>query len=370
MYQHTAPTRPHHAGTQIRPAAEHLDWLTDRQQPGGVRPFAEAPGRRCYPNPKPIVVCDPDQAQELGAQIYYPHRLKILDASGPFALTVSTNHLNSLAIGDVTYSCDVELDCAELRSAYHVNVPLFGAIDSDVGHTAAQATSRVATIYQPTGRTVLRRWYGSSRAITLKIDRAVLDGHLQQLLGRSCAGSVDFSPSMPIDHGLGAGWWAMVRQLDHLLRSNDGATDLARFPLMAHHLEYGVIGGLLLAANHSCREELQGCKSLLRPRTVKLVIDAIEQYPDRPFTAADLAGLAGCSVRRLQESFQEHIGTTPMAYLRDVRLDRVRRALLAADPALNSVAEIAHTWGFSNLGRFSMAYRQKFGASPSTTLRS
>jgi transcriptional regulator GlxA family with amidase domain len=46
-----------------------------------------------------------------------------------------------------------------------------------------------------------------------------------------------------------------------------------------------------------------------------------------------------------------------------------RSALRPADPANASVAEIARTFQFSELGRFAVTYRRVFGEMPSTTLR-
>jgi transcriptional regulator GlxA family with amidase domain len=46
-----------------------------------------------------------------------------------------------------------------------------------------------------------------------------------------------------------------------------------------------------------------------------------------------------------------------------------RSALLRADPATTSVAEIARKHQFLELGRFAVTYRTIFGEMPSTTLR-
>ncbi|WP_207406141.1 helix-turn-helix transcriptional regulator [Rathayibacter sp. SD072] len=87
-----------------------------------------------------------------------------------------------------------------------------------------------------------------------------------------------------------------------------------------------------------------------------------------PIGPIEIAGAAHLSVRGTQVAFQRLLGTTPLQYLRDERLDRVRTDLRLADPVRATVADIARGWGFGHLGRFSSAYAARFGEYPSETL--
>ncbi|WP_420843129.1 helix-turn-helix domain-containing protein [Cryptosporangium phraense] len=79
---------------------------------------------------------------------------------------------------------------------------------------------------------------------------------------------------------------------------------------------------------------------------------------------------ARTSSRAVQNAFRRHYDTTPLGYLRQIRLDRARRELQAADPSAgDTVAAIALRWGFGAPGRFSHAYRARYGQPPSRTLR-
>jgi AraC-like DNA-binding protein len=86
-------------------------------------------------------------------------------------------------------------------------------------------------------------------------------------------------------------------------------------------------------------------------------------------TVSALAARSHVSVSSLQESFRRHLGMSPMAYLREVRLRRAHRALEKSDPSVTTVASIAYQWGFNNLGRFAAAHTEAFGETPSATLR-
>lgn len=104
------------------------------------------------------------------------------------------------------------------------------------------------------------------------------------------------------------------------------------------------------------------------PRALRRAIEFIESEPDRPITVADIASAAYVTPRALQLAFRRHLDTTPMAYLRRVRLDRAHADLQAADPSEDTVMSIAARWGFANAGRFAAHYKHAYGKAPYVTL--
>lgn len=83
----------------------------------------------------------------------------------------------------------------------------------------------------------------------------------------------------------------------------------------------------------------------------------------------DIAAAASVTTRSIQLAFQRHLETTPMAYLRRVRLDHAHRQLQAADPARDTVTAVARQWGFSSASRFAAHYRAAYGVPPSHALQ-
>ncbi|MCM9077266.1 MULTISPECIES: helix-turn-helix transcriptional regulator [Streptomyces] len=102
--------------------------------------------------------------------------------------------------------------------------------------------------------------------------------------------------------------------------------------------------------------------------TVRRAIAFIESHPAAEIGLADTAAAAGVTPRALQYAFRRHLGTTPMGYLRRVRLAQAHDDLVAADPARDTVTAVAHRWGFHHQGRFAAAYRQAYGVLPRHTL--
>jgi AraC family ethanolamine operon transcriptional activator len=68
--------------------------------------------------------------------------------------------------------------------------------------------------------------------------------------------------------------------------------------------------------------------------------------------------------RTLNYSFHKATGTSPMQYLRAVKLNAARRELLQTGL---SITDIAANYGFFHMGYFSQEYRRLFGETPSMT---
>lgn len=108
----------------------------------------------------------------------------------------------------------------------------------------------------------------------------------------------------------------------------------------------------------------------LAPAALRRARAFIESSCDRPISLSDIAAAARTSPRALQYAFVQHLDTSPMAYLRQVRLERAHRELQAGDASRGDTVEaIARRWGFANPGRFAGEYRRVYGRMPSQTLR-
>ena len=90
---------------------------------------------------------------------------------------------------------------------------------------------------------------------------------------------------------------------------------------------------------------------------------------DEPLQIATLCRSLAVSERTLRKAFHKAHGVAPCRHLRMLRLAWARRALLSADGKFATVTEIATSFGFVELGRFSVEYRKTFGESPSQTLQ-
>jgi AraC-like DNA-binding protein len=103
---------------------------------------------------------------------------------------------------------------------------------------------------------------------------------------------------------------------------------------------------------------------------LRRALDFVHVHARESIGTPEIAEAAGLSPRGLQQSLRRHLDQTPGELLRCVRLDGARDDLQRAERDETSVADIARGWGFGHLGRFSAAFRARFGELPSDTLRS
>lgn len=106
----------------------------------------------------------------------------------------------------------------------------------------------------------------------------------------------------------------------------------------------------------------------LLPRGLKKAIEWLEAEPSRPWRVEELAAVCGVAPRTLQKHFRHFVGRAPLAFLRELRLERAHQELLRGSQDA-SITEIATAHGFAHLGRFAIQYRRRYGESPSATLR-
>ncbi|MFO1218227.1 MAG: helix-turn-helix domain-containing protein [Burkholderiaceae bacterium] len=104
-----------------------------------------------------------------------------------------------------------------------------------------------------------------------------------------------------------------------------------------------------------------------RKRIVDRACELMLSAPDEPLSMLEVCRRIGTSRRKLNYCFQDVLGTSPVKYLRAVRLNGVRRELRRGEAP---VQDVAARWGFWHLGQFSLDYKRQFGELPSATLKS
>ncbi|WP_433538493.1 helix-turn-helix transcriptional regulator [Micromonospora sp. CA-249363] len=203
-----------------------------------------------------------------------------------------------------------------------------------------------------------------------EVELCVLDlGVLTQVATAAPArrpGPIRFTDLGPVDATRTRQWRRTTRYVNDVVLNNPITS--------AQPLVIGSAARMLAAAalaifpNTAFTDETARDRHDASTATLRRAVAFVEENADRDIGAADIANAAAVSLRAVQLAFRRHLGTTPMAYLRRVRLDRAHHDLVRADPRRETVSAIASRWGFASHSRFTAWYHASYGVPPRETL--
>ena len=310
---------------------------------------------------------DPDEARFRMTRLVAPHKLELRRA-GPIALRQVAVKRDALTLFQVHYGADVRIEAEGCPPYYLVKIPVAGSgrIRSNGEEVA---TGSAAAAFLNPDRPLAFDYDADCAFAVLGIDAAALERRCAELLGDvGVPRSLDFRLALQLDGAAGQQWLRLAAYLrDEAL--NGGAFRADTPPLTFAPLQQMVMTTLLMVQGHAFSDRLLRPVSPAAPRSVVRAEAYMEANVHEPITPVEIAAAAGVSERALFRAFQDFRGETPMARLRTLRLERVRRELLAGEPGAISVTAIALDWGFTHLGHFGQAYRRRFGETPTETLR-
>jgi AraC-like DNA-binding protein len=302
-----------------------------------------------------------------GRDIFGDHRLTITDDEFEFTASLHAVRFRDITMGYLDFVAATEITAARLHDDYLVLMPMNGSSRTVNEGRSVEATSITAVLPTPgTAMTMVFRPHSPHLLISIPND--ILEAHLARLLGRSPDQRLQFDLALDMSPD-SANRWNSAIQLLHAELFHENS--LLHQGIGTGPLEEFVMSALLFAHQSNFSAALARPERLPGRRSIRIARDFIESRLSEQITVNEIATAAQISVRSLQEGFRSELRCSPTMYIRDCRLDRVRVEL--ADAVLTdgvTVTEVALKWGFGHLGRFASVYKQRFGESPSQTLRS
>lgn len=300
---------------------------------------------------------DWDEVEEVVSHAYFSHDLTPLEKVEP-RLNLRTLPLGPIRLARIGWGAEASVHSSH-PGAYAVNIPLSGTIESIASGVETESGVGQATVFEPDIDATIRRWSSDCEIVGVKLERDYLHREMARILGRP---DLCLPPQVDLSSDAGQSWMSLLRSIIEQLKSDES---LWGNPLVADQLSGALTSSFILAVMPDDADPTGGA----RPRIIKRVLDRVHDDPSLPWTSADMAEVAGVSVRRLQEGFREYLGVCPRDYLLDLRLLRIHEELSAGTGGNLSVTDVALKWGITHTGRFSAAYKRKYGEAPSATLR-
>jgi AraC-like DNA-binding protein len=305
-----------------------------------------------------------EEAREAVSRIYLRHNLSSRD--GALNMRFNATAGGHMTLGYLTYQAEAELTMPPTEDCYIVNLTIAGATRGSRGDGVRERTAgnERGLVLSPVQNHRVQ-WTADAEQLHLKISRARLESHLADLVGKPVTKVIDFGFGVDLTSGPGRG---LLRSVCFLAAELDRPAGLAEMPFARAQLEAYVLSSLLYAGRHQFSAVLADPHNVRRLGRLTPVLQYIEANAESDLTPETLARAARVSVRTLHAAFQQQLGESPMAYVRRIRLGRVRAELLRSDPSKVRVTDVAMRWGFMHLSRFAEQYREQFNELPSVTL--
>ncbi|MBR0992595.1 AraC family transcriptional regulator [Bradyrhizobium japonicum] len=314
-----------------------------------------------------VTTDDVDEAADQIGRIFCPHDLKPARARATgFSARHNCAAFDGFSINYVAYGGSVGIDPGCLERFFLVQVPLAGTALIRAGTTRLEAVpERTASLLSPTIPTRMM-WRDCAQAILL-FDRRMVEQRAAALSGR-VSGTVEFDPVIDLDTPAGRALKTSLAEL-MLLAERLGPSGRLSAVAMADWREL-LLDRLLNGQRHGLSNAIQTFSGRAErlPRALRTAREHLADNAGEPLDLAQLACASGIGIRALQLGFRRHFGLSISQMLLDMRLAELHARLGQGSPDA-SITDIAFDLGFTHLGRMAGAYRQKFGETPSATLR-
>ncbi len=236
------------------------------------------------------------------------------------------------------------------------------------GGVALTGTAARGLAFRPRHGTRILTSDGSARTNVFVRIRE-LETALEHMLDARLRSPLDFRSDIDWSRGLAA---SLKWQLAFLMQEFERPDGVAGNAVALASMTDFIVALVLRAASHNYMDQLQGPAAAAVPRHVRRAEEFMRAHCAEPLRIADVAAAAECSVRTLGDVFRRFRGTTPLAALHRMRLERVHAELRlgAAGQPGETIGSVARRYGFTNTSRFGAAFRRHFGETPRDVVRS
>jgi len=273
----------------------------------------------------------------------------------------------NLSLYSLRYGAEVGIVPDIYRDFSLIHFSLSGAIEVEADNRLQHIGQGRALLSTPQ-RNIRLRWNEGCEQLIMRIPHALFVQSAQSLGRVGLSRRVLSNPGLELNASASRLWQT---QLESFVALEEGYSrnHQALGPWLAH-VERGIALFFLLQGESAT--PYTDSPGVVRTRGgSKRRIDRLYAYAqshlDVPATLADMASAAALSERQLNTFCHAEFNEAPMAWLRGLRLDAIRAALLA-DPN-QDLTDLAMRHGIFHLSRFAAAYRKRFDELPSETRR-
>ncbi len=306
-----------------------------------------------------------EEACSFISSIFCPHELQGIGETVKPNIVVKHVPLVDTSINYLAHGSRVSIKPEPFKNFYLLQAPISGYAKVTRGDKELVVEEGSATISAP-DEEIWMDWSEDCQKIILRINRTTLESMYGSITGVAPSGALRFEDVISFKPGAMQSVWRMIQMIYDDLIENEGSIFQNEFAIQ--HMEQSLLFALLNSGVYPQPNSRSSRMNEIAPRQVKVVEDYIHANAKEAITVEQLVEISGVSARTLFDNFKKFRGITPMRYVKDVRMQCVRERLITPQSG-DSVTSVAMRWGFSQLGRFAVNYKELFGESPSETLK-
>ena len=307
---------------------------------------------------------NPDECHEQVLAALGPHKFAIRDSADSFHAAQNLTKLAQSVVTYLEYGVPADVTAAVMEQSYLVLAPLEGHGTLRVGGAELELSCGRGAVIVPE-RPFSFRTTARTSALMWKVNRSALERHAGALIGQELKSAIEFDPQIRLDVGKGA---SLLRYLRFFAAElNDGA-GAAQSYYVQENMEQMFIRVLLDSQPNQLAKTSDYQGTRIAPKCVRSVERYFAEHLGEDITVEAMIQASGVSGRTMFSAFKSFRGASPMEVLRNTRMRQVRRDLVEAQPSAR-VTDILTERGITQFGRFAVAYKRRYGESPSQTIK-
>lgn len=305
---------------------------------------------------------DMDEVRSSAARVLCANDLKLDSSNKILNASLYYRKVGGVGFGRLSYGTEVAISPVVFEDFILIQIPIRGSEKIYLGNDKILCTPKMVGIINSEVKTIINHSPNTEK-IMIRVDRGLIEKNLQQIIGRTLDTAVEFNSTMSLETNEGSQWLQMIGWISDLISKQ---SDISH--LMITQIENNIVNMLLNFQHSNFSDEIHNNSVSVTPSFIRQIENYIHDNAHKPIAINDMAEYAGVSSRSLFIGFRKYKNTTPMRYLKEVRLQYVNEGLKRGHVGSDTVTNIALKWGFNHLGHFSTDYKRRFGETPYETL--
>jgi AraC-like DNA-binding protein len=311
------------------------------------------------------VTADSVKTKELLTKAIGIHRIESLGRIKQHRFDIHHFSTGNVDLVEIQWDGAFELIQNPLATRYVIYLVLAGSLNQKINTYQTVCCSPATATIVNSGETVESVASEAGAVLLISIDLNSIDSTLAKLLDRTLKQPVIFQPNIDLTRELGL---SLKKFVQFLWETADPDNSIDFSSLVLQKLEQAFLACAIEGLPSNYSEELRYQHDGALSCHVRKAQIFIESNLHEDLKLGDIVAAVGVCSRLLQKAFSHHCGCSPMRFLTEARLQRIRQELERSAHD-TKIVDVMMDYGFTQGGKFAKEYQQLFGEKPSETLK-